>query len=504
MSQELQNGYILRGETRDYRIERKLGQGGFGITYLATFEEESEQEVEVVKNIRGNIGNIQTKEKQKVKFKNTYKVAIKEFFMRDSSHRDGATGVVSFGSTNANEMLESYKNKARKEAKILSRFNNPNIVTVLEIFEANNTVYFVMEYIEGKDLREILNTTGKLEQEKVLDYALQICNALIDVHEQKILHLDIKPSNIMIDGNGRAMLMDFGISKQYDKHGDATSDTPVARSAGYAPIEQYSNSTSGFLQRFHPESDTYSLGATLYAMLTGECPLEATLRFGEPLKEPKYIVSSIYQKLNDTVMKAMNMEVLKRFQTAREFKAALEKIKEGSGSGETIPDKTKKTPSQPPTGTTPVEKQSLLPEKSSGSGKLKYLWIALGSVAAIFLILLLIGVFAGNGEPTIDREKYNELVTAGDDMHSIGNSEAALEAYENAFAIDDSEYSLQLKIKAEKNALFNTYFDKAKALFATDDSDFYQGVIDNCNKALLYGDNDEIRQLKEKAENKLK
>ncbi|MEO3238107.1 serine/threonine-protein kinase, partial [Parabacteroides distasonis] len=147
----------------------------------------------------------------------------------------------------------------------LSEVHHPYIVNVLEVFEENNTAYIAMEYISGFSLKYMLEKNGILPEATVLKYVRQIGEALQFVHDKSILHLDIKPSNILIDKNGNARLIDFGVSKRYDIEQEETSTTMLTLSKGFASIEQYDNEGT---QVFSPRPDIYSLGATMYNLLT--------------------------------------------------------------------------------------------------------------------------------------------------------------------------------------------------------------------------------------------
>ena len=231
----LQSYKLLQGGK--YRIERVLGQGGFGITYQA---------IQVALNRR---------------------VAIKEFFMKDYCERDADTSNVTLGSTGSAEIVSCFKEKFLKEATIIAQFDNPHIVRIYDIFEENGTAYYVMEYLEDR-LRQY---DQLVPLELSLSVIRQIGEALSYIHSQNVLHLDVKPSNILFRKDC-PVLIDFGISKRYDAGGGQTSSTPVGISKGYAPLEQYNQG----VQKFLPATDVYSLGATLYKLLTGQTPPEAS------------------------------------------------------------------------------------------------------------------------------------------------------------------------------------------------------------------------------------
>lgn len=249
----LQPGHLLRSPNYSYRIERVLGVGGFGITYLASA---------TVK-----VGNVSVR----VNF------AIKEHFMSNDCERDPDTSSVIY-SNPAKERVESSRKDFISEANRLRKvgINHDNIVKVNEVFEANNTAYYVMEYLDGESLRKYVKRKGNLSEDKMLSIMTPLVNAVNYLHQNRMTHLDIKPDNIMIvhDENGQIypVLIDFGLSKHYDKEGNPTSTINILGcSDGYAPIEQYAGITT-----FSPTADIYSLGATMWFCLTGTDPKKST------------------------------------------------------------------------------------------------------------------------------------------------------------------------------------------------------------------------------------
>ena len=238
---ELRQGTYLQGDK--YRIIKTLGQGGFGITYLAE---------------QVNLGR---------------KVCIKEFFPKEYYNRDNDSQNISIGVPSCAEIMEAYKQKFLKEARNIASLKHPNIIDIHDAFEENNTAYYVMEYIEGVSLHDCVAQQGALSESDAIKYIRAIAGALNYIHQRKIMHLDVKPANIMLRTNDKcAILIDFGLSKQYDSEGNQTSSTPVGISHGYAPMEQY---ISGGIKEFSPETDIYSLGATLYNLATGKVPPQA-------------------------------------------------------------------------------------------------------------------------------------------------------------------------------------------------------------------------------------
>lgn len=242
-SAALPEGAMLMGGK--YRIVRKLGQGGFGITYLAEH---------VVLRKR---------------------VAIKEFFFQQFCERDDGTSHVTVPTVGNRELVEKFRRKFVKEAQLIaSKLSHPSIVGVTDVFDENGTSYYVMDYIEGRSLSDIIKERGRIGEAEAIAIIDSVCRALTYVHSRNINHLDIKPGNIMVEAEtGNVVLIDFGVAKQYDAAtGEATTTTPVGRSHGYSPLEQYK---VGGVSQFSPESDIYALGATLYKMLIGTTPPEA-------------------------------------------------------------------------------------------------------------------------------------------------------------------------------------------------------------------------------------
>ena len=276
----LQSDTLLQGKSYTYTIQQVLGQGSFGITYLATTK---------VK-IAGALGALET----------TMQVAIKEFFMRDINGRNENT--VTTGSQGG--LYANYKKKFAREAENLSKLDHPNIVKVLEYFEANNTIYYAMEYVEGGSLDAYITQKDGLPEAECVKYAKQIGTALSYMHAHKMLHLDLKPGNVMLRKNGDAVLIDFGLSKQYDESGNPETSTTVGGGTpGYAPIEQ-ANYHEG--KGFPVTMDVYALGATMFKMLTGVRPPEAVEILNEGFPAYELQKHQVSDALIACVAKAMS------------------------------------------------------------------------------------------------------------------------------------------------------------------------------------------------------
>lgn len=294
----LSQGTILHGRSYDYEIVRALGQGSFGITYLASVK------------MRGELGSIDA----------IVYVAIKEFFMHEVNGRDGLT--VTAGSKNG--LYERYKNKFISEAANLSKFKSPNIIKVIEFFYANDTVYYSMEYIDGGSLDEVIAKDGPLSELKTMDLIKQIGQALNLMHSKNMLHLDLKPSNIMMRDINTPVLIDFGLSKQFDENGNPESSTTIGGGTpGYAPIEQ-SNYTGKYDGHLPSTMDIYALGATMFKMLTGYRPPEASVIVNDGFPKEEVIAHHISSKTLKLVQKAMCPTKKNRFQTVVELLASIE------------------------------------------------------------------------------------------------------------------------------------------------------------------------------------
>ena len=256
---------LIKGSTLQhgkYKIVKTLGQGGFGITYLAT------------QTIIGK------------------KVAIKEFFFKEYCERSDSSDDVTVPTVSQRELVSRFEQKFLKEAKIILNLNHPNIIRVLDVFQENNTSYYAMEYIIGNSLSERISDIGHLSESEALSITESVGKALSYLHQKHINHLDVKPSNIMLDSHeNRVVLIDFGVSKQYDpESGDGTTTTPVGISHGYSPIEQYN---AGGVGTFSPQSDIYALGATLLKMLTGTTPPSAVDLSQKKIEIPTTVSPSI-------------------------------------------------------------------------------------------------------------------------------------------------------------------------------------------------------------------
>ena len=284
----LKPGTLLQGDK--YRIIRALGSGGFGITYLA----------EQVMAER--------------------KVCIKEFFPAEYYNRDANGCSISLGSQGSAKIMEAFKAKFIKEAKTIAKFDHANIIHIHDVFAENNTAYYVMEYIDGESLSSVVKRHDALNEATAVSYIRQVAEALDYIHEQRIMHLDVKPGNVMLRSRDeRAILIDFGLSKHYDaESGEATSSSPVGVSHGFAPMEQYK---SDGVREFSPSTDIYSLGATLYYLVTGSVPPEAADVSDDGLPP---LPAHLSQGVRTAIERSMADKRKARPQSIREFLALLD------------------------------------------------------------------------------------------------------------------------------------------------------------------------------------
>lgn len=290
-STQLQPGTVIHGTHNDYRIERVLGQGSFGITYVANVR------------LKGRLGAIES----------AAMVAIKEFFLRDVSSRNG----LRVFSVSDSTLCSDYRRDFLREAQNLSRLDNDHIVKVLETIEENDTVYYVMEYLSGGNLDQHILSHGRLSCREALDIAIQIGEALKCMHAQHMLHLDLKPLNVMRGEDGHIVLIDFGLSKCFGADGQPESSTRIGQgTTGYAPIEQHSfKKADGFM----PTLDIYALGATLFKMLTGCVPPEASVVLNEGLPVDELSSAGVPPAVIALVERAMQPLRRMRHQTVGEF-----------------------------------------------------------------------------------------------------------------------------------------------------------------------------------------
>lgn len=288
MRENEKNLYSLQRNTEligCYVIQEVLGQGGFGITYLG------------IDKLYGN------------------KAAIKEYYpqeiaMRKAQYED----VVTVTSIEEKNNYDKGKKRFLDEAQVMARFNkNEGIVKILDFFEANNTAYIVMEYLEGITLKQYLGKYGVIQFRNLIEMMLPLLEALIEIHSQGLIHRDISPDNIMVQHNGKVKLMDFGAARDYTESGNKSLS--VILKPGYAPPEQYQ--THGVQG---PWTDIYALCATIYKCLTGITPPDAIARvMDDKFKGPDQLDGKLSPDIKKILWKGMNIFPEERYQDIGEF-----------------------------------------------------------------------------------------------------------------------------------------------------------------------------------------
>lgn len=277
--EELASGTVLLDGK--YIIDKRIGKGGFGIIYRAS-----------------QCGLDRT-------------VCIKECFLPGRCFRSTHASTVCVQDS-SERFFEKCRQAFVKEAKLLATLHHPNIVEVIDVFDENNTSYLVMNMIEGKSVRDLVHARRRLPYPEVVNYIAQIASAVGYLHERHILHCDIKPDNMMVTADYKAILIDFGSACDFEQ--DKTQEHNSTITPGYAPTEQYS--AKG---RKGSYTDIYAIGATMYFMLTGQPPLESSFRLAKQMSRPKELAPDIPEEANRIILKAMQLNAENRYQTIQSF-----------------------------------------------------------------------------------------------------------------------------------------------------------------------------------------
>lgn len=283
LAMHLPAGYVLSG-THPYVLGAALGQGGFGITYIA------------LDMITGQ------------------RVAIKEFFPTYCSGRTSKTTVSAY--PNQEEVYNKGKTRFLDEARTLKSLSDlPYIVNAFDFFEANNTAYLVMEYLEGSSLKEAVLKNGKFPAQKFLRQIRPLMEDIHKMHGRGMIHRDIAPDNIILMPDGQMKLIDFGAARSYLGNKSMT----VVVKKGFAPLEQYMSKGCTYA------TDVYALAATIYYCITGKVPTDSALRQsdGTELAPPSKFGADITPSQEKAIMKALEIQPKARTQSIQEFLVAL-------------------------------------------------------------------------------------------------------------------------------------------------------------------------------------
>ena len=266
----LEIGSLLDGK---YKILNKIGQGGMSVVYLAMNEKANKQ------------------------------WAIKE--MRKEKNKN----------------YEIMKQSLITETNLLKELKHPYLPSIADIIESDDTIIIVMDYVEGRPLSDILSEEGVIEEDKVADYAIQLCDVLDYLHSQKppIIYRDLKPANIMLRPDGKITLIDFGTARKYNY--DSVSDTTCLGTIGYAAPEQFAGET---LRQTDARTDIYNLGATMYHLLTGVNPSEPPYEL-YPIRRWDESLSNGLEKI---ILRATRKDPDKRFNDCKEMSYALQHFRD--------------------------------------------------------------------------------------------------------------------------------------------------------------------------------
>ena len=451
--QHLQPNTTLQGGK--YRIERVLGQGGFGNTYVGvntTFED---------------------------------RVCIKEFFMQGINDRDDATGSITVSLERNKPQFEEQLEKFKKEALRIRKLDNPHIVKVHDLFEEKGTAYYVMDYVDGENLAERLKRTGQpMTEKEVRELLPQILDALKTVHNTGIWHLDLKPANIMLTKEGQVKLIDFGASKQLNaKKGGATTSTAISYTNGYAPREQMEQN----YDKFGPWTDIYALGATLYNLLTNKRPPLPT-DIDDDISEDKHLALPFPKGISDNmkklVLQLMHTNRRQRPQDISELLKALDKSpsilkvqdNHSADDEETIVAPTEKKTIKP-------EKKEIEPEmivsdveKKGGFNK-KVLW---GVIGVLLLLLIIVsGVYFSSHKNSpvvtqeatkVERMQYNTAIGMCQYTGAVDNNRLPNDSEGEAYFNDGRYY---------KGGFKHGTLTGPNAYFKYPNGDVFKGKFDN-------------------------
>ena len=416
----LRVGTILRGI---YRIDSYLSSGGFGNTYVAT--------------------NVEFDER----------VAIKEFFMKGVSQRDENQTTVSVSNSDNTEQFGEQREKFKKEARRLRKLHNDHLVRVHDLFEENGTAYYVMDYVDGENLSERLKRTAKpMGEDEVCSLLPQVLDALGTVHDHGIWHLDLKPANIMVDKQGTVKLIDFGASKQLTAKGGITTSTAVSYTNGFAPREQMEQN----LDKFGPWTDLYSLGATLYNLLSGKKPPLPT-DIDDDISDDKHLAlpmpENISGQMRQLVLWLMNTNRTQRPQSVQDVQNRI--AQEETEQTIIRPKDKPQTPQPMPPTPNPAREPEVKPKgKPKKNSEMKWVMIG-GAVIVLLLAIILLGTKgcsgSGNGVYAIDSigtiaediVAADSLTTAFGDCAYVGetDSDGLPNGHGTAYFSDGSYYS---------------------------------------------------------------
>ena len=404
MKYTLPIGAKLHSPKRTYTIEKVLGQGGFGITY------------KVSANLKVDNVTIRTH------------FAIKEFFMSEACERDEHNSICY--SSPVKDKVEESRKDFLAEAQRLNKISleHPNIIHVNEVFEANNTVYYVMEYLDAGSLRDYVRKQGALSEQEALAIMVPIMQAVEYLHQHKMSHLDVKPDNVMLKedpetGETIPVLIDFGLSKHYDKNGKPTSTVRVSGfSDGYAPVEQYTG-----IYFFTPQADVYALAATLYYALVGKDPVIASEQTEEKIL--KNLPKGISDSVKKTILSSMKMQKEERCPSVSIILADLSASSVENAQNEQNENLTKKS------------NETQVIKKTHKKHSMRIAWSVAGIIGLVAVVWMAIMVFRDISDKSqsfneelaipVNSNVYVELVKVEAGSFNMGATPEMQEPYRN-------------------------------------------------------------------------
>jgi serine/threonine protein kinase len=337
------------------------------------------------------------------------------------------------------------------EAHTLYQLSNDNIVKIYDLFEENNTLYIVMQYIDGTDLEQLVTQQGKIPYQKLLHYARQIAEGISYIHKKNIVHYDIKPGNILIDNDDHVKIIDFGFSKRYNQRGIIEESRLVSVESGMYSAPEILEPAGRI--KFNPCADIYSLGMTLYYAISGKKVQTGATRATMDHDEAKlHLENSAYRNFQVLLNKCCNIKVRERYQSTEEFLSALSAI-----------DKTPVTPKNDP----PPAKRVKLPLEKNKKGHIVFYLAAL--VLAICFVWYLYGtgkIFAGSRTKLIETLPTDELTNQRKEKLDSGVKifkEDVLNSITSKADSERIELIVQSLNKEEKIVLTNEDFERMNA-----------------------------------------
>ena len=459
-------GTVLAGNEYHYKILKVLGNGSFGITYLS----------EIL--LLGKLGTVNIR---------GY-VAIKEFFMKDINERNGTEVSLGSGST----LFADYLGKFRKEAVNLSQMNHPGIVEVLESFDANNTSYIVMEYLDGGSLDERISKKGGQIEESMI-YIKAVCQAVAYMHSKKTLHLDLKPSNIMLDKQGHVKLIDFGLSKHYNEYGEPESTTTIGMGTkGYAPLEQSAYKGDG---KFQATLDIYALGATLFKMLTGKTPPTAPEVLNDStLLRNLLVKAGVTESLILCIEKAMAPKNVQRYQSVNALLAALDSHEDEVYDDDENTDVVEDTEFESMPKNNLAEQKS---DKGMEKNRKSYLIPVLISIIVFIILSVCIRDWKNDTETTTAASVVQDSIPSvlvSENFTKVSNDIHVTTDTKNYTPKDDGKIAQENRIKFAKNAIKMRFIDHDMTWSGYDLDDYLQYLLSKWERDAneLYGTGDNI------------